>query len=170
MTNTNNSNATARTAAAIAADYFTFDHFNEKIVGTEQNFKKSGNSTTPQYASLMAAMELHPNYKLSAIAPKVKKQTYKGLTTDLIREYIEIKGNEAQKAELAELIDNDEAHATIKSWFLDYFKCGFSVEKAKEMIAYQKLNARKHHIRLTVRAKAVKPATVETEAPAVINF
>jgi hypothetical protein len=53
---------------------------------------------------------------------------------------------------------------------LDYYKCGFTVEKAKEMIAYHKLNARKHHIRLAVRAKAVKPATVETEAPAVINF
>lgn len=170
MTNTNNSNATARTAAAIAADYFTFDHFNEKIVGTEQNFKKSGNSTTPQYASLMAAMELHPNYKLSAIAPKVKKQTYKGLTTDLIREYIEIKGNEAQKAELAELIDNDEAHATIKSWFLDYFKCGFSVEKAKEMIAYHKLSARKSKVRATVKARLVKATPAVVEMPAVSNF
>ena len=168
MTNTNTSNATVRTTAAAA--YFTFDHFNKKIVGTEQNFKKSGNSTTPQYASLMAAMELHPNYALSAIAPKVKKQTYKGLTTDLIREYIEIKGNEAQKAELAELIDNDEAHATIKSWFLDYFKCGFSVEKAKEMIAYHKLSARKSKVRATVKARLVKATPAVVEMPAVSNF
>ena len=168
MTNTNTSNATVRTTAAAA--YFTFDHFNKKIVGTEQNFKKSGNSTTPQYASLMAAMELHPNYKLSAIAPKVKKQTYKGLTTDLIREYIEIKGNEAQKAELAELIDNDEAHATIKSWFLDYFKCGFSVEKAKEMIAYHKLSARKSKVRATVKARLVKATPAVVEMPAASNF
>ena len=168
MTNTNTSNATVRTTAAAA--YFTFDHFNKKIVGTEQNFKKSGNSATAQYASLMAAMELHPNYKLSAIAPKVKKQTYKGLTTDLIREYIEIKGNEAQKAELAELINNDEAHATIKSWFLDYFKCGFSVEKAKEMIAYHKLNARKSKVRATVKARLVKVTPAGVEMTAVSNF
>ena len=168
MTNTNTSNTTVRTTAAAA--YFTFDHFNKKIVGTEQNFKKSENSTTAQYASLMAAMELHPNYKLSAIAPKVKKQTYKGLTTDLIREYIEIKGNEAQKAELAELINNDEAHATIKSWFLDYFKCGFSVEKAKEMIAYHKLNARKSKVRATVKARSVKATSNTIEMPLVENF
>ena len=167
---TNTSSNSVRSAAAVAADYFTFDHFNKKIVGTQQNFKKSGNSTTLQYASLMAAMELHPNYELSAIAPKVKKQTYKGLTTDLIREYIEIKGNEAQKAELAELINNDEAHATIKSWFLDYFKCGFSVEKAKEMIAYHKLNARKSKVRATVKARSVKATSNTIEMPLVENF
>ena len=168
MTNTNTSNATVRTTAAAA--YFTFDHFNKKIVGTEQNFKKSGNSTTPQYASLMAAMELHPNYELSAIAPKKEKQSYKGLNAELITEYVEVFGNEAQKAELAELINNDEAHATIKSWFLDYFKCGFSVEKAKEMIAYHKLNARKSKVRATVKARSVKATSNTIEMPLVENF
>ena len=165
MTNFNTTSNNTRTAT-----YFTYDHFGKKIVGSELNFKKSGDPNTPQYAALMVAMAAHPNYTLSAVAPKVKKQTYAGLTCELMREYVEIKGNEAQKAELAEMIDNNEAYPTIKSWFLDYYKCGFTVEKAKEMIAYHKLNARKHHIRLTVRAKAVKPATVETEAPAVINF
>lgn len=165
MTNFNTTSNNTRTAT-----YFTFDHFGKKIVGSEQNFKMSGNPNKPQYAALLAAMEAHPTYTLSAVAPKVKKQTYAGLTCELMREYVEIKGNEAQKAELAEMIDNNEAYPTIKSWFLDYYKCGFTVEKAKEMIAYHKLNTRKHHIRLTVRAKAVKPATVETEAPAVINF
>ena len=165
MTNFNTTSNNTRTAT-----YFTYDHFGKKIVGSELNFKKSGDPNTPQYAALMVAMAAHPNYTLSAVAPKVKKQTYAGLTCELMREYVEIKGNEAQKAELAEMIDNNEAYPTIKSWFLDYYKCGFTVEKAKEMVAYHKLNARKRHIRLTVRAKAVKPATVETEAPAVINF
>ena len=164
---TNTSSNSVRSAAAIAADYFTFDHFNEKIVGTEQNFKKSGNSTTPQYASLMAAMELHPNYKLSAIAPKVKKQTYKGLNTELITEYVEVFGNEAQKAELDKMVNDNEAYPAIKSWFLDYFKVGFTVEKAKREIAYRKLNAKKKAVRTAVRVKAT-PAVVEM--PAVSNF
>ena len=168
MTNNTNTNNTRTITPSI--NFFTFDHFNKKIVGTEQNFKKAGIPDSIQYNSLMEAIRRHPNYELSAIAPKVKKQTYKGLTTDLMREYVEIKGNEVQKAELAEMIDDDEAYATIKSWFLDYFKCGFSVEKAKNIVAYHKLSAKKKHVRLTVRAKAVKPVTVETEAPAVINF
>lgn len=146
MTNTNTSNATVRTTAAAA--YFTFDHFNKKIVGTEQNFKKSGNSTTPQYASLMAAMELHPNYELSAIAPKKEKQSYKGLNAELITEYVEVFGNEAQKAELDKMVNNNEAYPAIKSWFLDYFKVGFTMEKAKREIAYRKLNAKKKAVRV----------------------
>ena len=166
MTNITTSTNNTRTAT-----YFTYDHFNKKIVGSELNFKKSGNPNNPQYAALMEAMAAHPNYELSAVAPKVKKQTYAGLNCELITEYVELFGNEAQKAELAELVDNNEAYPTIKSWFLDYFKCGFSVEKAKEKIAYHKLNARKAKVRTAVRVKTVKatPAAV-VEMPTAANF
>ena len=41
MTNTNSSTNTTRTT------YFTYDHFNKKIVGSELNFKKSGPWYTP---------------------------------------------------------------------------------------------------------------------------
>ena len=163
-------NNTITTNNTRTATYFTFDHFGKKIVGSEQNFKMSGNPNKPQYAALMAAMEAHPNYELSAVAPKVKKQTYAGLTCDLMREYVQIKGTPAQLKELDNLIDNNEAYPTIKSWFLDYFKCGFTVEKAKSVIAHHKLNARKAKIRAVVRAKSVKVAPVEAEVPAVINF
>lgn len=166
MTNNINTNNTRTITPSI--NFFTFDHFNKKIVGTEQNFKKAGIPDSIQYNSLMEAIRRHPNYELSAIAPKVKKQTYKGLTTDLMREYVEIKGNEVQKAELAEMIDDDEAYATIKSWFLDYFKCGFSVEKAKNIVAYHKLSARKHHIRVSVRTKVAEPTVIEM--PIAQNF
>ena len=81
MTNTTSSSSTFTTKTAI---YFTFDHFNKKIVGTEQNFNKSSISGTAQYNALMEAMKAHPNYELSVMAPKVKKQSYKGLTFELI--------------------------------------------------------------------------------------
>ena len=168
MTNNINTNNTRTITPSI--NFFTFDHFNKKIVGTEQNFKKAGIPDSIQYIALMESIRRHPNYELSAVAPKVKKQTYAGLTTDLMREYVEIKGTPEQKEELEALIEKNEAYPTIKSWFLDYFKCGFTVEKAKNIVAYHKLSAKKKHVRLTVRAKAVKPVTVETEAPSVINF
>ena len=168
MTNTNSSSNNTRSTVAT---YFTYDHFNHKIVGSELNFKKSGIPGSAQYNALMAAMADHPNYELSAVAPKVKKQSYKGLNNELIAEYVELFGNEAQKAELAEMIDNDESYPVIKSWFLDYFKCGFSVEKAKEKIANRKLNARKAKVRTAVRVRTAKatPAAV-VEMPAVANF
>ena len=99
-----------------------------------------------------------------------KKQSYKGLNSDLIREYVEIKGTEAQKAELAEMIDNDEVFATIKSWFLDYYKCGFSVEKAKNEIAYRKLNARKAKVRTAVRVKIAKATPPLWKPPLLSTF
>ena len=163
-------NTTSNTNNTRSAIYFTYDHFGKKIVGSELNFKKSGNPNNPQYAALMAAMDAHPNYTLSAVAPKVKKQTYAGLNTGLITEYVELFGNEAQKAELNQMVNDNEAYPAIKSWFVENFKAGFSVEKAKREIAEYKLKARKAKVRATVRAKSVKAAPAVVEMPAAANF
>ena len=174
MTNTTSS-STIKTAI-----YFTFDHFNKKIVGTEQNFKKSGISGTAQYNALMAAMSAHPNYELSAMAPKVKKQTYAGLNFELMMDYVDIKGNEVQKAEFEEIVNEDASFPVIKSWFVENFKVGFTVEKAQREIAIAKNNAKKKaaenalkakkaSVRKVVKANMAKAAEVKT-SPAVINF
>ena len=128
-----NNTITTNTNNTRTATYFTYDHFNKKIVGSELNFKKSGNPNNPQYKALMNAMANHPNYELSAVAPKVKKQTYAGLTCELMREYVKIKGTPAQLEEFDKLIDDNEAYPTIKSWFLDKFP-NFNVNKAKKHI------------------------------------
>ena len=158
-------NTTANSVRSAA--YFTVDHFKHQIIGNEQNFKKSGIIGSAQYDALMNAMAAHPTYTLTVKTSEKKvekKQTYKGLTTDLMREYVKIKGTPAQLEELDNLIDNNEAYPTIKSWFLDYFKCGFTVEKAKELIARHKLNARKAKVRVKVAPAAV------VEMPAAANF
>ena len=162
-----NNTITTNTNNPRSAIYFTYDHFGKKIVGSELNFKKSGIIGSAQYDALMNAMAAHPTYTLTVKTSEKKvekKQTYKGLTTDLMREYVKIKGTPAQLEELDNLIDNNEAYPTIKSWFLDYFKCGFTVEKAKELIARHKLNARKAKVRVKVAPAAV------VEMPAVANF
>ncbi len=165
-----NVNATDKSAST---NFFTYDHFGKKIIGSELNFKKSGTPGSAQYNALMTAMSAHPTYALSPVAPKVKKQTYKGLNSDLITEYVELFGNEAQKAELEQMIDDNEAYPAIKSWFLDYFKCGFTVEKAKREIARRKLNAKKSTVRKVVKAKMVKtekPAPAMEVVPMAQNF
>ena len=45
-----------------------------------------------------------------------------------------------------------------------------NVEKAKEMIAYHKLNARKSKVRATVKARSVKATSNTIEMPLVENF
>ena len=166
MTNTTSSSiSTTKTAI-----YFTFDHFNKKIVGTEQNFKKSGISGTAQYNALMAAMSAHPNYELSAMAPKVKKQTYAGLNFELMMDYVDVKGNEVQKAEFEQHVNDGDSYPTIKSWFLDNFKRGFTVEKAKREIAECRLSAKKEKVRTVVKAKVVKAAPAVVELPTASNY
>ena len=152
---------------------FTFNHLNKTIVGSALNFKRAGNPENPQYGALMAALEMHPTYTLAPIPAKhkvEKKQTYKGLTAELITEYVEVFGNEAQKAELAKMIDDNENYPAIKSWFLDYFRAGFTVEKAKREIARRKLNAKKAIVHKAVRAKSVKANAAVSEFPDVANF
>ena len=74
------SSSTTNTRSTVAT-YFTYDHFNHKIVGSELNFKKSGIPGSAQYNALMEAMGAHPTYSLAPIAPEFKKQTYKGLSS-----------------------------------------------------------------------------------------
>ena len=141
MTNTNSSSNNTRTAT-----YFTYDHFGKKIIGSELNFKKAGVPGSAQYDALMAAINAHPNYTLFAVAPKKEKQTYAGLTIDLMEEYLnlvfECELATTAREKFAEMKAAKEekkmAFATIKSWFLDMFP-HFNVEKAKRDIKAKKL-------------------------------
>ena len=165
MTNLTTTTNTTRTAT-----YFTYDHFNKTINGSELNFKKSGIPGSAQYDALMEAMSAHPTYSLAPIAPKVKKQTYAGLNFDLMMEYVECKGTDIQKAELEEIVNSNSTFPVIKSWFVDNFKVGFTVEKAKREIAQHKLGARKSKVRATVKATMKKAAPAVLEMPIAQDF
>ena len=154
-----NVNATTKSASAT---YFTFDHFNHKIIGSELNFKKSGIPGSAQYNALMTAMERHPNYSLSALAPKVKKQPSAGLTMPLMEEYLNLvyEGElaEVARAKFAEMKAKKQkkemSFATIKRWFLELFP-KFNVNKAKLEINAKKLEKAKAPYKvMTVSVKA----------------
>ena len=144
---------TAITVTSVSATYFTFDHINKTIIGSEFNFKMSGNPTKPQYNALMNAMAMQPSYSLSPIASEKKVQkkcTYKGLTMPLMEQYLEIYTDEQAdeaRAKFAEMKAkknlNEMSYPTIKSWFLDLFP-HFNVQKATQEIQAKKLeNAKK---------------------------
>lgn len=175
MTNTTSSSVSPSNTAmdTTFTTYFTFNHINKTIVGSEFNFKMSGNPKKPQYEALMKAMACQPAYTLSPIAStkKVeKKQTYKGLNFELMMDYVEFKGNKVQKAEFQAIVDDNASYPTIKSWFLDNFKYGFTVEKAKREIAEHKLGERKAKVRATVRVKTTETAPAVVAMPTAQNF
>ena len=174
MTTTTSSFVSASNTTIATPKFFHFNMINDTIEGSEFNFKKAGNPASEQYAELMQFKAIQPSFKFAPIAStkKVeKKQTYKGLSFELMMDYVEFKGNEVQKAEFQAIVDDDAAYPTIKSWFLDNFKRGFTVEKAKREIAEHKLNERKTKVRATVKVKMVKPAPAAVvEMPTASNF
>ena len=176
MTTTTSSSTTIKTTA-----FFACDHIHKRIYGSEANFKKAETLDTPQYKALMVLMERHSEYRLDAIAPAVTKQSYKGLNFDLMMDYVEIKGTAFQKAEFEEIVNRDASFPAIKSWFVDNFKVGFTVEKAKHEIATAKSNAKKMAarealkeqkaaVRKVVKAKMAKANSNVVEMPAASNF
>lgn len=168
-------NNTVSSTSTKCANYFTFDHVGKRINGSEASFRKAEILGSAQYEALMVAMERHPSYTLTPIVSQkkvAKKQSYKGLTCDLMVEYVNVIGNEKQKAELDKMIDDKEGYPAIKSWFLDYYKVGFSVEKAKREIAYRKLKDKKATVRKIIKANMVKAEESQATAPVAVasNF
>ncbi len=164
-----NSNNTINTASAT---FFTFDHIRKTIVGSEINFKRAGNPSTPQYADLMKFMAMKPDYTLAPTPAKKKvekKQTYAGLNNELIADFVKLFGTEDEKKVHAKMVADKTPYPTVKSWFLEDRK-NFSVSKAKQEIAKATCENNKNKIRVAVGLKArdVKATKVIKTTPAVL--
>lgn len=171
-TSSSSTSTTIKTASISKKFAFTYDHPNQKIVGTDINFQKAGIPGSALEKELIARMEARPTYGFTIIPTEQKpaKQSYKGLNFDLMMDYVEVKGNEVQKAEFEQHVNDGDSYPTIKSWFLDNFKRGFTVEKAKREIAECRLSAKKEKVRTVVKAKVVKAAPAVVELPTASNF
>ena len=160
-------------ATAMTANYFTFDHIRKTIVGTEFNFKMSGNPTKSQYEALMNAMAMQPTYTLAPIASTkkaTKKQTYKGLNMELMSFYISQKGDEVAKAEFNHMVEDKKiSYPTIKSWFLEQYPT-IEIAKTQRAMAQKDLETRKASVRQAVKVKMVKTAPAVVELPTASNF
>ena len=162
--------------ATSSKNLFTFNHIDKTIVGTEHHFNQAGIPNSTAYNALMAAMALQPTYSLAPIpsTKKVeKKQTYKGLNTKMMSDYIALVGTDVQKETIKHMVNKKVAYPTMKSWFLEEFK-GFNVNKANTMIAKGNLNAKKATVRKVVKANMEKAAeakaTTVVELPTASNF
>ena len=105
---------------------------------------------TAEYAQLQYAMKTFPNFKLEqrSIKKNAKKECYKGLNYEYMREYItcheEKEEREAVLAELEEMIVISKCHSvayrypTIKKWFLEKYPevkmFGQTAEEASEEV------------------------------------
>ena len=153
---------------------FTFDHINKKIVGKDVDFQKAGIPGSALEAELTARMAERPSYTFHVIETEKKpaKQTYAGLTKELMREYIAIQEEQAAadlNARLDTMLKEKKAFPTIKSWFLDEFK-GFSVSKAQREIKNRKLISVKAKVRMVKATPKTAPETSKAPELAVVGL
>lgn len=172
-----NAPTNAMTANIQSIKFFTFNHIQKQIVGSQFNFDKSGIFGTDQYNALMVAMEKHPDYELFPIAPVKVKQTYQGLNKQFIDKYIQAVATEEIKAQYKKYIEDKSHFAVIKSWFLEEYK-GFTMENAMRELRkhtknekQNKLVAVKKSVRQSVEEemKKQKLTVVEKATPAVTD-
>ena len=140
--------------ATVSTTYFTFNPLTRKIVGTELNFKKSGNPGSAQDKALMCAKKEHPDYGYEIIKPKKEKKSYKGLKRELMFDYIDCFGSKEMMEQLQKMKEDGTGFPAMKSWFLDLFP-KFIVEKAIKEVQKHRLGK--------VKAK-YRPVKLHTKA------
>ena len=77
-TSSSSTSTTIKTASTSKKFAFTFDHVNQKIVGTDINFQKAGIPGSALEKELIARMEARPAYGFTIIPAEKKpaKQSY----------------------------------------------------------------------------------------------
>lgn len=123
-------------------NHFTLNFADRTIVGTKASFDKASKGRGSIYEELVSLMERHPDFSME-IKEQEKhsakpKQTYKGLTITLIKEYIKIqKDGEKLLNAFTSILDYGEAceakYPMAKRWFCENFK-GITAEDMKKTI------------------------------------
>ena len=139
---------------------FEVNFFNKSIAGTKSAFNKASKGEGAHYEELTRLMAQHPDFRLVIKEQKIqkeKKETYEGLTFELMKEYISIQNNSKALMEAFEEVKKFAKEAKMssypvtKKWFLEQFE-GFNVNKAKKAIYEVKSTA----VVAKVRIKAVQ--------------
>ena len=157
----NNQMMNENVKATVSTTYFTYDHPNRKIVGTELNFKKSGMPGSAQDIELMVRIAEHPDYTFCIIKPAKEKNTYKGLKRELMFDYIDCFGTDNMMAQFEQMKADGTGFPAMKSWFLDQFPNFGTVEQAKKRIQKHRL------VKVKAKYKVIKAESKSTNKPSL---
>lgn len=148
----------------VVKHYFTYDHIKKAIIGSEYNFTRSGIPGSEQDRELMMHLAEHPDYALVVVKPTKMKQTYAGLTRELMYDYLYILNEKDLLTKFNEMKDASVSYPTMKSWFLEAFP-NFNVDQAKKEIKKARLSTVKAKYKI-IRAT---PKTV-SNIDSTLNF
>ena len=130
---------------------FALDFENETIVCSKKALRAASNPTTAEYKALMKMKKLQPTFKVVAreIETNENKNSYKGLTLNLIQSYIETTNTkETLMAEFNEHKANG-GYPLVKKWWCENFK-HITVAQMKNAIDKKNREGIKTKVKLTV--------------------
>lgn len=107
----------------VMKNLFVVDFKEKAIVGSQSAVKKAGRVGSKEYKMLMELLEKHPTFDVVAKEPNEKKNTYDGLTYDVMKEYINgLENGEEMMAEYESVkkMANGK-YPLVKKWFIDTF-------------------------------------------------
>lgn len=138
---------------------FVVDFLNEKIWGSKSALKKAGNPATAEYKELISKIAAHPTFKVAEKEQNPKKNTYEGLSFQMMQDYIKTQSNAEELMAEFEAVKklSDGKYPLVKKWFLETFKVdakSFKVDQAKTTISADKIKRAK----ATVKRVSVKSA------------
>lgn len=150
------------------APRFVINFVDKTIIGTKASFDKAGKGEGAIYEELAAKVAAHSDFELVVKEQKKRsnkaKQTYDGLTFDLMKKFIAIQPNSASlmngyegAKKMAKEIGSS-VYPFTKKWFLGQFK-DFNVAEARKAIS-------DHNIALVEQNTTATPSE-EKDAAAV---
>ncbi len=140
--------------------YFKYDVLTNSIIGSKSNIKKAGDPASEQYKELCAMKKQQPTFAVAVkeISKSKKKQTYKDLTIDAMRTFVEKQNDAEALSEFNSLVAAD-TYPIVKSWFVAKYKGIYKKTETKKAMTEKKIvkitAARVAHVANSVDRKAV---------------
>ena len=104
---------------------FTYDFTKKAIVGTKTSIRKANAGLNPEYEQLSNMLKEHPDFIVieKVINHKAQKKTYKNLSIESMRKYIELQPNKEEALEIFEEVlkiatVKNAKYPLTKKWFL----------------------------------------------------
>ena len=155
---------------------FTYDFINRTIVASKATLKKASNPSTAEYKALMEMIAGQPTFRVAEKVIEINrsKETYSGLTYELMESFIDTQENAEQTKRVYEAVKKcakaagRSVYPITKKWFLNKFK-NFEMNDALMTIANNQVKAAEKSDSSGEKAIENKVIPIAKELPAAAN-
>ena len=142
---------------------FAVNFAENAIVGSQSAVKKAGRVGSKEYKMLMELLEKHPTFKVVAKEPNDNKNTYDGLTYDVMEAHINGLANSEEMMAEYEAVKKMAGgkYPLVKKWFIDTF---MKNQTDGKKVTVNKIKQNNTKVRISMaKASVKKPALVSAQ-------